>query len=224
LSCLSLTRICTPEYTSFHQRPCNGVQQPQQESRPKAALRKFPLPRTTAPTVERRQKNMYHYIVPIQFSLFFVSPLIYSSASLAIPTCGRHICLFENYECIQGPYFSALFDQLFTQTQLKCKNMVYCTSKYDLVGLRNNDNIHDTGGLLDELMKSLCLDHIQLVVLDDLNPVSLETLFTTGDSSHNPNNKGNQEPSIFWVQGRNAFWTRHLLRTSGFDRLIHQKC
>jgi hypothetical protein len=122
---------------------------------------------------------------------------------------GRHVCLFESYQNVQGPYFSTLFDQLVEQTLIEKRNLVYCTTKRDM--------IPDMNRHLDGLKMALDLDDIKLVILDDYNPVSLEPLFVNdGNNSH--------VPSIVWVQGRNAFWTRHLLRTSGLDRILQTRC
>jgi hypothetical protein len=129
---------------------------------------------------------------------------------LSLPSWGgRHVCLFESYQNIQGPYFSALFDQLVEQTQIQQRNLAYCTTRRDL--------LPDINTHLDGLELALGLDHTQLAILDDYNPVSLEPLFI--NNGNNPH-----APSILWVQGQNAFWTRHLLRTSGLDLIIQQRC
>lgn len=105
-----------------------------------------------------------------------------------------------------------------------------------------DDDDEDCGGdvttammdtYLEELAKDLYLDHTQLWILDDLNPVLLEELFESDggvdDDDENTNNGNDKSalqvpPSILWVQGYNAFWTRHMLRTSGLDRMIQQRC
>jgi peptidase E len=120
---------------------------------------------------------------------------------------GRYVCLFESYHNVQGPYFSALFDQLVEQTLMQQRNLAYCTTRRDM--------LPDMLMHLDGLKVALSLDHTQL--LDDYNPVSLQSLFVNdGNNLH--------VPSIIWVQGQNAFWSRHLLRTSGLDRVLQHRC
>ncbi|KAG7336833.1 hypothetical protein IV203_035416 [Nitzschia inconspicua] len=149
---------------------------------------------------------------------FIITVGSFKALSLSHPTAfgSRHLCLFHNYRNVQGPYFSALFDQLLEQTDIKQRNLVYCTTSYDQ---QNGCDLPDNTDtfLNDELMSALDLDHIQNVILDEFNPLSLEDLVTKTD---NPQHT----PTIFWVQGQNAFWTRHLLRTSGLDRMIQLRC
>jgi hypothetical protein len=151
--------------------------------------------------------------------LLFTPMLLRGSDSLST---SRHICLLENYQHVQGPYFSALLDQLLTeQTNIRQRNLVYCTSHKDVEALQQQRYSKESMDvILDELTDTLDLDHTELIVLDEWNPVSLqETIFASSSNNINP-----KIPSILWVQGQNAFWTRHLLRTSGLDRMIQQYC
>jgi len=84
--------------------------------------------------------------------------------------------------------------------------------------------------LLEDLRSSLELETIpELFVMDDWNPWLLEQRFggvgNAGASDDDDDDNGDQMPTIFWLHGTyNAFHTRHLLRTSGFDRFIQEQC
>lgn len=132
---------------------------------------------------------------------------------------GKHICLFDNYDTIRGPYFSALMDQLMGETQHLTKNLAYFTSKYDLKQQQHDDENEDSedhdGGhndLMQILSVSLDLYAANLFLLDEWNPLTLSERLTT------------LQPTMVWIQGRNAFHTRHLLRTSGLDRWLQEHC
>jgi hypothetical protein len=127
---------------------------------------------------------------------------------------GRHICLLDDYDTVRGPYFSALFDQLMGETQHPTKNLAYFTSQADL-SLRDATDLgsrNDRNTFLEELRASLALDDANLFLLDEWNPLTLESELSTSN------------PTIVWVQGKNAFRTRHLLRTSGLDRWLEARC
>ena len=86
--------------------------------------------------------------------------------------------------------------------------------------------------LLEDLRSSLELETIpELFVMDDWNPWLLEQRFgdssnaSDGDDNDSDDDNDNRMPTIFWLHGTyNAFHTRHLLRTSGFDRLLREQC
>lgn len=126
---------------------------------------------------------------------------------------GRHICLFDSYEAVKGPYFFALLDQLMGETQHETKNLAYFTSRSDLPA---NEGARvargDRGDVLETLRASLDLDTATLFLLDDWNPPTLDEELSCS------------KPTIVWVQGKNAFHTRHLLRTSGLDRWLQEHC
>jgi hypothetical protein len=125
---------------------------------------------------------------------------------------GRHICLFDNYEAVRGPYFSALLDQLMGETQRQTKNLAYFTSRYDVSLIGETSDTEGENRLPQDLSVSLDLDDANLFLLDDWNPLTLGEQLTKIN------------PTIVWVQGSNAFHTRHLLRTSGLDRWLQEHC
>ncbi|OEU14463.1 hypothetical protein FRACYDRAFT_241008 [Fragilariopsis cylindrus CCMP1102] len=55
--------------------------------------------------------------------------------------------------------------------------------------------------------------------MDDWNPLKIQERFSVSSDSRSP------PPSIIWLYGNyNALHTRHLLRTSGFDKYIQTQC
>ena len=74
--------------------------------------------------------------------------------------------------------------------------------------------------MLDELKISLDLKEIpELFIMDDWNPLKIQERFSVSSDSRPP------PPSIIWLYGNyNALHTRHLLRTSGFDKYIQKQC
>ena len=139
-------------------------------------------------------------------------------------TGSRYLCLLKDYETVEGPYFSALFDQLFEQTKHITKSVVFLTTQKDLDDLcsRNGDNALNSR--FSNLTQSLDLDKDPtLFVLDDWNPMLLESHFPS--LKFNNSDPTNENPTVIWLYGNsNAFHTRHLLRTSGFDRWIQENC
>eukprot|EP00536_Pseudo-nitzschia_multiseries_P011419 jgi/Psemu1/28840/gm1.28840_g len=94
---------------------------------------------------------------------------------------------------------------------------------------------------LKDLQSSLELDILpDLIVMDDWNPLRLEeTRWSPSSSSSSlPPSQSNEDedadsqrgdvhlaPAVVWLYGIfNAYHTRHLLRTSGFDRWIQERC
>lgn len=150
---------------------------------------------------------------------------------------GRHVCLLNDYNHVCGPYLDALLDQTLEQTKCVKRRLVLCTTRGDLQAGGGgggggqsgnndwNDQDYDEGGpllsvtsFLEELQSSWQLDDTRLLLMDDYNPMTLEkTLSQDNNNAHN-------SPSIIWVRGSNAFRTRHLLRTSGLDRYIQERC
>jgi hypothetical protein len=98
-----------------------------------------------------------------------------------------------------------------------------------------NDNGNDNGttaealeALLETLESSLELETApEVFVLDDWNPLAVEERFSavgTGTATSDGDGGNDKDPTILWLYGNhNAFYTRHLLRTSGFDRYIQER-
>jgi hypothetical protein len=128
-------------------------------------------------------------------------------------------CLFDNYTRIESPYFTAIFDQLHEEArgEKKKSRLFFCTSRTDW-----NDGGVSSGGEEGnaanrlQYLKSTLLNNSEtnLILLDDYNPIRLEEEILRGAKS---------TMIIIWVHGSNAFWTRHLSRTSGLDRIIRQQ-
>jgi peptidase E len=159
-------------------------------------------------------RSLFYREIYVGAAFALVNVLYLTPYSFALSTNvdygGRHLCLFDDIANVQGPYFSALFDQLYGETQLQRKNLAFCTTRLDL------EKLVEPSVFLDDLKSSLDLDDIKIVILDDLNPLTTERIFQKPNS--------NEEPTIIWVQGQNAFFTRHLLRTSGVDRMVQERC
>ncbi len=143
-------------------------------------------------------------------------------------TGSRYLCLFKDYETLEGPYFFALFDQLFEQTSHTKKTVAFLTTQKDMNEISRTSNFSNSTSALDSrlenLQSSLDLDAPpEVFVLDEWNPVVLEERFPS--LNDNDTDIQNEKPSIVWLYGNcNAFYTRHLLRTSGFDRWIQESC
>ena len=183
----------------------------------------------------------------------------------------RHICLFEDYKHVQGPYFNALLDQLIEQTMTtndstlvsrngdegdeegddessndhgKKKSLVLCTTRSDLQYEEQIEEDENDGSfpdykkstpldvMLDDLRSCMQLDYTDVLIMDDFNPVSLSERLQLSQSRPSSFSSSSDEgsrsqmidPTIIWVRGRNAFRTRHFLRTSGLDMWIRQRC
>jgi hypothetical protein len=165
----------------------------------------------------------------------------------------RYICLFDNYNKVKGSYFNALFDQMFDQTRFEYKHVAFLITNADIQNIIKERNDHDNNGnvddndddddeeadvdhdettttttmstaskimdpILNDLKVTLDLNEIpELFIMDDWNPLKIQERFSSSVSS--------QQPSIIWVYGNyNALNTRHLLRTSGFDKYIQKQC
>ena len=147
-------------------------------------------------------------------------------------TGSRYVCLLEDYKKTMGPYFFALFDQLIEQTGHEKKHVAFLTAQKDLDELLSANNEKDTDNintgalesLLETMESSLDLDGPpEVFVLEDWNPMALEERFSSFKGVDSE--PRNMDPTIVWLYGKhNAFYTRHLLRTSGFDRWIEEHC
>jgi hypothetical protein len=184
---------------------------------------------------------------------------MHAVAGMSKPTGSRYVCLLEDYEKVMGPYFNALFDQLFELTGHEEKRIAFLTTQKDLDGISSyrirgngsetktdDDEIEVNGygtttealvALLETLESSLELETTpEVFVLDDWNPLAIEERFSAvrstgvGTSDGNDDGKNDKsrdkiDPTIIWLYGNhNAFYTRHLLRTSGFDHYIQERC
>ena len=176
---------------------------------------------------------------------------MHAIAGMSEPTGSRYVCLLEDYEKVMGPYLYALFDQLFELTGHEEKRIAFLTtqkdlddiSSYRIQGKENENktddavkgvNCNDTTAealkaLLETLESSLELETTpEVFVLDDWNPLAVEERFSTVESTGagtSDDDKDKVDPTILWLYGNhNSFYTRHLLRTSGFDRYIQERC
>ena len=114
-------------------------------------------------------------------------------------------------------------------------------------GKNTNGGGDDNGGpdvaarrWLEDLRSSLALENDpELFVLDDWNPWLLEQRFSPARERESGRESPDQDaaagnaggpcnsdpPTVVWLRGTsNAFATRHLLRTSGFDALLRAWC
>ncbi|KAL3942811.1 MAG: hypothetical protein SGBAC_003049 [Bacillariaceae sp.] len=122
----------------------------------------------------------------------------------------RFVCLIQDYDKVQGPYFHALLDQMMeNECQFEQRRLALCTT-------RKNANWCQKERVSQLQQDFLGLDSHQcchqLFVLDDYNPMTLEQEMDQFD------------PNIFWLFDDNAFRIRHFLRTSGLDGMLHRKC
>lgn len=125
------------------------------------------------------------------------------------------ICLFDDYTTIESPYFTAIFDQLLeehqTTSQTSASRLYFCTSRTDWNEM-DDDNKNRLQYIQSTLLDEADDIETNLIILDDYNPIQLGEEIRLTNSS-----------IIFWVYGSNAFWIRHLLRTSGLGRILQQK-
>ena len=150
----------------------------------------------------------------------------------------RHVCFINDYDAVRGPHFSALFDELVAQTGAETKRVALVTATVDEsdcitlpVGRRlqsttprpssgpltappstDTQSLHSSSILKQELEKDLELDVCDVIALENFNPVTLEKHIEM------------LEPTVVWVADGNAFALRYLMRTSGLDRIIQEKC
>ncbi len=136
----------------------------------------------------------------------------------------RYLCLLDDFEKTRGPYCFALFDQLFEQTNHERKYVAFLTTQKDLDSVSKSNDASALESMLETLESSLDLDGPpEVFVLEDWNPLALEERFASVATETETNRE--DAPTILWLYGcHNAFYTRHLLRTSGFDRWIQEQC
>ena len=146
-------------------------------------------------------------LVRVFFFALFSSHLYALSPTKAAST-NRHICLFDSYSMVQGPHFTALFDQLLEQTGHssgdKGFTIAVCALEEDSKSVENR--------LLPLLEKDFVgCPSCHLIVLEDYNPLTLQDKINDID------------PSVIWVaDAGNAFAMRYRMRTSGLDTLISE--
>ena len=130
----------------------------------------------------------------------------------------------DDFEKTRGPYCFALFDQLFEQTNHEKKHVAFLTTQKDLDEISKSNDASALESMLENLESSLDIDGPpEVFVLEDWNPLALEEKFASAATETKANR--NDVPTILWLYGcHNAFYTRHLLRTSGFDRWIQEQC
>lgn len=126
-----------------------------------------------------------------------------SSTSSSSASNSRFVCLIQDYDRVQGPYFHALLDQMLeNECQFGQRKLALCTTqKYDHREER-----------MSQLEDDFDLDGCQLFLLDDYNPITLQEEVS------------NFDPTIFWLVDDNAFRIRYYLRTSGLDGILQLNC
>ena len=121
--------------------------------------------------------------------------------SLTSPNNSRHVCLFQSFSLVRGPYFNALFDQMMQQTGLESRRIAFLTIDKCFVP---PSNIHN----------DLDLDASETFRLDLMNPIELM--------------KGiqNLDPTVLWAttNSESALKFRYYMRTSGFDGIVENLC
>ena len=154
---------------------------------------------------------MMHYNFLI-LSWWTVIPNFVDSLSLLSRPTNRHVCLFHDYETVQGPYFSALFDSVFERTGYASKRMLVISTAPP-VAEDHLDMMPATTRTLEKLENDLGLEACQRIFLSQYNPWSLL-------------DKLDQfQPTILWIDNdSNAFGLRHLMKISGLDGIIQQRC
>ena len=140
----------------------------------------------------------------------------------------RHVCFINDYDVVQGPHFAALFDELVTQTGAETKRVALFTatstgsdcitspvgqskSKSTAKGKRLSTS-PVSSILKGKLEQDLELDICSVIPLEQFNPVTLAKHLQALD------------PTVYWVADGNAFALRYLMRTSGLDGIIQEKC
>ena len=138
---------------------------------------------------------MMHYNFLI-LSWWTVIPNFVDSLSLLSRPTNRHVCLFHDYETVQGPYFSALFDSVFERTGYASKRMLVISTAPP-VAEDHLDMMPATTRTLEKLENDLGLEACQRIFLSQYNPWSLL-------------DKLDQfQPTILWIDNdSNAFGLR----------------
>lgn len=137
------------------------------------------------------------------------------SGALSVSSCHqraapRHVCLMDSYATVQGPYLTALLDQLIEQAGYpglisNDVTMVACFCRQhdkNAIGPKHFEKIKDDLGI----------SNYHHLILEDYDPLSLEISLAA------------KRPSLLWLCGDNPFYLRYRIRTSGLDRWIAQNC
>ena len=146
------------------------------------------------------------------------TPLFLAKDEIDCTTGSRYLCLLNDYETVKGPYFSALFDELFEQASHTKKTMAFVTTQKDLHEMCSRFGERALNIRFANLRSSLDLDKFpMLFVMDHWHPGLLECRLPSLKQWLKYEEDRSLNPTIVWLYGNyNAFHTRHLLRTSGF--------
>jgi Peptidase family S51 len=143
------------------------------------------------------------------YYLVFLSilPILHALSTPSLPA-QRHICLFDAYSNVRGPYLSALVDQLTERAGH------VTTDAYDIVICRDSSSSDSSSDSSDwkNLQHDLPNARFHELQLSHCNPLSLEEQMDQW------------QPTVVWVTGTNAFLLRYELRTSGLDRWVERYC
>jgi hypothetical protein len=136
-----------------------------------------------------------------RFLLLFLVPLLtFLRCEVAALVCRRHVCLFDQYSAVRGPYFNALFDELFEETGLEEKRLAYCCIEAP------------PEATLATIKEDLDLAELKVILMDEYDPISLDAELQRAN------------PTIIWMADGNSFGIRYKLRTSGLDRFVSKTC
>ncbi|CAJ1948319.1 unnamed protein product [Cylindrotheca closterium] len=128
-----------------------------------------------------------------------------TAAKLPSISNSRFVCLIQDYDKVQGPYFHALLDQMMEkECRFEHRRLALCTTRKHASWCQKER--------VSQLEQDFGLDGCQLFVLDDYNPMTLKQEMEDFD------------PTIFWLVDDNAFRIRYFLRTSGLDGMLYKKC
>ena len=129
----------------------------------------------------------------------------------------RHVCLMDDYECVRGPHFNALLDELFQQTGFSRKRVAYITTSAP-----EEDDLETK---LNQLQSDLDLEACQVIQL------APTTSSTTIPSRNICDPKQLREaieslnPSILWLgPHENSYVLRHALRIHNVDSIVNELC
>jgi len=149
----------------------------------------------------------------------------------------RHVCLLNDYEAVRGPYFYALFDQLWEQTGFANKRVAFLAATGVEAGSNQGKHEEQLANKMQQIQQELDLDTCELFTLstDNIDPehlreklVKLEPSIVWiaappknnykgsdgDDDDYQPHNDGNG----------NSYWLRHVLRIHNADGIIHDLC
>jgi hypothetical protein len=145
-----------------------------------------------------------------------------AAAAAAAAAGSRHVCMFQDYATVRGPYFFALMDQLVEQNQLVGaasspessaikKRLAYFCTRDGTNSKTSSTTIQQQQSQL--LETDLQLDSCHILFLDDYNPLELQAQLDQ------------IKPTVLWVaDAPNAFLLRYLMRTSGLDGIVQEMC